>query len=557
MEQYMWGISFIPLNVDGQKIFGFSEFMSGLAIMVIAWTLSDTRYKFRIQVAPLPLIGLAFSSLFLIGVLSLMTDLWRAEGWLVPKGDILTPAVWQALLGLIFLMVLFVWAWIAFFRQVDFNKYNAERFVRVLYSYVVKGDVADLAVVGDEMKGAVWSVVRHARDFRVGMASGSSVDGRKVISEGTEKYANEVLMLVADRRFCRAMVAASPGTIACVFGAMLDTKKYGVNVSVFAKNVVEEALLNRDSFLYHESEYWESGLVGRERPICRAIFSDFFMVEKIGSMFDLMIGGKCGYDSSQISALCRAVLMTFRGYVDADTWQHSFVLVRFFHMIPHCLAHSSIPGDARAFVSSDAFDALMVVVKFVSDAISIIGEREIKEEVWCEINGKNSSHTIYDDIARLIFELISNVSYLNSPSWECYDVQRNRVWENFFGPFVKKSKALNVVQRKVRRILYDEIVSMNDMSARILGFCLNVMGVSIVRDNVSCSVRPLHQAVIAWVKENFTRIYSANHDVAESCLIGRITYDSETARIFSNPCFSLLSSAGGKYIELKKDTVQH
>ena len=97
-------VCFIPLDTNGPKLFGFSEFLAGLALMVLAWTIADVRYRFRVRTAPLPLQGITFSVVAAVGILTLLTDLWRAEQWLVPQGNVLTPATWQALLGGLFLL---------------------------------------------------------------------------------------------------------------------------------------------------------------------------------------------------------------------------------------------------------------------------------------------------------------------------------------------------------------------------------------------------------------------------------------------------------------------
>jgi hypothetical protein len=97
-------ICFYALDANGPKIFGFGEYLAGLALIVLAWTIADTRYKFRVEIAPLPLQHLAFVSVALIGLLALLTDLWRAQQWLVPVGGPLSPTIWQALLGLAFLL---------------------------------------------------------------------------------------------------------------------------------------------------------------------------------------------------------------------------------------------------------------------------------------------------------------------------------------------------------------------------------------------------------------------------------------------------------------------
>jgi len=48
-------VSFIPIDANGPKIFGFSEYLASLALMVLAWTIADVRYRFRIQCAPFAL----------------------------------------------------------------------------------------------------------------------------------------------------------------------------------------------------------------------------------------------------------------------------------------------------------------------------------------------------------------------------------------------------------------------------------------------------------------------------------------------------------------------
>ena len=52
------------------KFFGFSEFLAGLALMVLAWTIGDIRYRFRVRSAPLPLQGVTYTVVAAVGVLT-------------------------------------------------------------------------------------------------------------------------------------------------------------------------------------------------------------------------------------------------------------------------------------------------------------------------------------------------------------------------------------------------------------------------------------------------------------------------------------------------------
>src|SRR5438874_1169687 len=50
-------VCFYSLDASAPKFFGFSDFLVGLALMVLAWTIADIRYRFRIRTAPVPLQG--------------------------------------------------------------------------------------------------------------------------------------------------------------------------------------------------------------------------------------------------------------------------------------------------------------------------------------------------------------------------------------------------------------------------------------------------------------------------------------------------------------------
>lgn len=93
IEKCFYKICFTPLATDAPKFFGFSEFLAGLALIVLAWTIADVRYRFRIQIAPIPLQKLTFTVVVSTGLLTLITDLWRASGWLVIDGIFITSSI--------------------------------------------------------------------------------------------------------------------------------------------------------------------------------------------------------------------------------------------------------------------------------------------------------------------------------------------------------------------------------------------------------------------------------------------------------------------------------
>lgn len=532
-------VCFISLNANDPKFFGFSEFLAGLALMVLAWTIADVRYRFRVSVAPLPLQGITFSVVAAVGVLTLLTDLWRAEQWFVPRGNLLTPATWQALLGALFLLTFLTWAWFAFIRPPVYGKRNFERFVQTLYRIILKGSPAELAVIAGELAHSAKSIVRHATDsgeFKHHRIKGKGQEGKEPTK--VESFANDLLLLIADKRFCRAIVESSPGTALAFFQEMGDTKKYGIQVETFAGNIVKEALANRDSFLYHEAEGYESGLIGYHKPLSHAMFSNHRMVETIGTLLDPNIWEKGKWGEAQWKAYCRVVLMTFRDYVEQQFWSHSFVLYRAKGYIEHAASDLyKLNGVPNSAWDDDVMIRLQVVVEFIKDAVKVLDEKGKPENVTLRVKkGRSVGENFYDYLANMIFEVIFAASAVRSPSGLCWTVQHNSVWHEFFNFQNFTGDSARVIKFKLRRLLYDEVDEMrkfpNFKGAKILGFCLNVMGLKLrEHDSYYKDSRALHKAILAWTKKNYAWLHSYNPRVAEACLVDDISYDTVNFRL--------------------------
>lgn len=558
VEQCFVGVCFIPLDGSGQKFFGFSEFLAGLALMVLAWTIADVRYRFRVRTAPIPLLGVTFWVVAAIGVLALLTDLWRAEQWLVPKGNLLTPATWQALLGGLFLLTYLIWTWFAFIRPPIYGRQNAERFAQTLYRFILKGSPAELAVIADELASSVGAIVRHATD-RGSLKNyrHESEDEKKESPPKVEGYANDLLLLIADKRLCRAIIESSPGTALAMFQAISETKKYGIQVETFAKNIINEALANRDSFLYHEAEGYESGLIGYHKPLSHAMFANYRMVEMIGSLLDPHFSRQREWDAAQWGAYCRVALMTLRNYVAEGYGGHSVVLYRAKGYIENSVFDLYTLNELTRVGDTDSFLRLRVVIEFAKDAVKILDEKGAPNHVRIRVREKHGHprETLYDHIASLIFEVIFHASAVKSPQWECWTIQHNSVWGELFNFNQLDGPAGKVVKFKVRRLLYDEIAHMrrfpNFKGAKILGFCLNVMGLTVSEGNYDRDSRALQKALLAWTKKNFTWLNGYNPRIAEACLVDGMTYDAENLRLVrTSPAAGLRREPSYNYFDL-------
>lgn len=551
-------ICFFPLDASAQKFFGFSEFLASLALMVIAWTTADVRYQFRITTAPIPLQGVTFTVIAGIGMLTLLTDLWRAEQWLVPRGSLLSPASWQGFLGAVFLLTFLTWAWFAFIQPPIYGRHNARRFARALYRVVLKGSPGDLAVIADELTYSVKSLVANACGramLSIYRAQREGSPQRPVV----ETYANDLLLLIADKRLCRAIVESSPATALTLFQEVGNTKKYDIQISALARNIMNEAITNRESFLFHEAPGCHSGLLGYQQPMSQAMFSNYPMVEGIGTMLDHDYRNSSKWDAVQWEAYCRVALITFKSYVDGGVVGHSFVLYRVMKTIENIPSDvQKLNGVPNVAWDNDTLMRLDIVVDFIRDAINILDEKGVPDQTERRVRDGDGpvNETMFDILAGVIFKVVSHASAVTSPSWECWSVQHNAVWGKLFNLYSSGKPACRIVQFKARRLLFNEIRGMNEFpnfrGARILGLCLNVMGLKVrVGSRIDRESRALQKAVLSWTKKYFVWLYAYNPRVAEVCLVGEITYDAVSCRLVkTSPVEGLRREPHYAYLDL-------
>lgn len=531
----IYGICFYALDPNGPKFFGFAEYLAAMALLVLAWTIADARYKFRIETAPLPLQRIAFINVALIGILTLLTDLWRAEGWFVPIGGPLTPALWQGLLGLTFLLTFLGWAWFAFVRPTRFGPLNAERYIHAVYRAILRGSPDELAVISDEITRSSSQLIKYAPSTHPRWKP--LVGARQQPLREVEGYANDFLMLIADRRFCRAVVAKAPALALSLFREIALQKKYDVAIDAFTRNIVGEALVNTDSFLYHETEGYQVGLLGHHKPLSQAIFGDYAVLSGIGTALDADFGESFNWNSDTWSAFLRASRIALKSYVEAGFPSNTTILFRLYSRLEVSASDLyQLNGSTSLEWRNGPYARLRVLVDYLKDSIEILGKMPVPTHIELRMHKRvGPGFSVYDIVAGSIFHVIFCAASVRSPISTCWTIQHNTVWSNLFESFADKSDAGAYVRHKVRRLIYNEIKEMerfpNFKGAKYLAFCLNVMGLMVDRRLIDKECRPLHRALIAWTRRNYEFLRAANLEVAEACLVDGMSYDSKNRRL--------------------------
>ncbi|MEY3788735.1 MAG: hypothetical protein RLZ75_2943 [Pseudomonadota bacterium] len=560
IEKCYWLLCFSPLDISpSTKIFGFAEFIMALTLMLIVWMLSDVRYRFRIAVAPSrwSMNKVTFYLMLTIGILALMTEVWRAEVWWLPHTVVISYSIWQMILSLLFFGNFLTWMWYAFIRPPVYGKKNAKRYAQTLYRYILNGSSADLPVIADELSHSAKMLIRYAVNNEDKFRNDAKGDSEKEIKiPEVNEFADDILLLIANKKFCRHIIESSPVTALALFQEIGATKKYRVPIEIFAKNITIEALRNKDSFLFHESDGYYSGLLGYYKPLSQAMYANYRMVEDIGTLLDPDFSESKEWDASQWEAYCRIVLMTFRSYVMDGYGQHSFVIYRAKSKIEHSVFDLyKLNGITDGSWNNNTYQRLRVVVQFIKDAIEILNSQGTPKYLQLRIRDSQSVGSIYDNIAEIIFEVIFAVSAVREPSEHCYEMQHNSVWIELFNFDRNDGAAAKIIHFKVRRLLYNEIADMlrfpNFKGAKILAFILNVMGFEFRKEKYFRVGNALHKAVLSWTKKNYAWLHSYNPRIAEACLVDGISYDQQNQRLVKTyPAKGLRREPAYTYLEL-------
>jgi len=555
--QLLWGICFVPTQ-GAATLFGFKDFIAALALLIIIYTVSDIRYRFRVTVAPVSLFKITYALIGLIGFGTLATDIWISEKWLVPD-SLMTTAIWQGILAALFLGLVITWMHYAFINPPIFGRNNFKKYAQELYRIVLKGSETELPIIAHELAASAKSLVTLASGLRQ-----VKPEAKSELKPCAEGYANDMLLLIASRKFCRHLVASSPMTAIRFLDAVAETKAYHVPIGLFAQNVSTEAIRNKDSGLYHEDEGYNSGLLGYIKPFSQAIYGNYELVEalKQHSPLDIDYKSAWAWDADQFETYCRVAQMTLKNYLEGAHWgQHSYVLTRALHEIQGTTSRAIFDVKrAGDDYYGDAWHRLSAGVDFIKGSINLIGELKPPPQartlrIRAQQRNRLSNEDFYDRLAEAMFEIIFSAAYIDGPPDKAWSIHYGSVWGDFFERS-NDNRAWRIVQFKLRRLLYDQIRDLESMpnykAARVLGICLSVMGLKMgKRSGYGQDYAALKAVVLAWTQRNYLRLREVNAEIADSCLIGSITFDAEQSRLVKTYAKGLRPEPDQEYLPLQ------
>ena len=536
------------------QIFGFGEFLGALVLLIVVFQIVDFRYRFRLAILPFHFRTTLLVLISFIGLGTLAMELWLAQGWPTLYTPI-APSVWQAIFALLFLGTFIALTYATFVDPPVFSRRNARRFTSALYQIVIKGNDAELTVVADELKRSTRYLVQLC-------ATREEYEKR---NETPGSFAYDVFGVIANRKFCRHIVGSAQSTAIFLCQDIREIERYDVPIGPFCKAVTEEAILNKDSILHHESEEFSLDLIGHVKPWSKTIYGDYQLIRNMGFDSPLKLNVwslNKQWDIQHWTAYTRVIIAVLEGYSDTEHRDDGMALgsaIRDLHWLTVNLARED---NGANFFESERYLKLCLVTDFFEQAIKAI------ESASVPIIGTKKplpgvKADIYDGLARLMYEILLAASRFQGSRDVMWNVQHNTAWMGLFERREeKRSLPLAIVQSRVVRRFYEQIKRMDEIGPiypglRVVGLVLNILGLKAPsRQNHLPCERAIYKFAEEWTTKNFLRLNDEYPGVAKALLIGSLDFDEETRRIRKSYASWLGKEGTREYLDLEEPLEQ-
>lgn len=241
-------------GIVGESFFGFSEFLTGLALLMIVWSTTDYKYRFRLYVSKLSK-NFLFTITIVIGLVTLVCDFIALIGIITH----LTQFIIQLMCALLLFLFVMSWVWIVFLSPPVFNESNCEKFASEFIFVCESGSDEELNILAQETIFSLPNIVRFAHEY----------DSENKEFSKIEKQVYYIFSRMSAVRFCHAAVRGYFGIV--LFGCLKTEKKFNVGLETFAENYITELLKWDGSFIFRESDS-RNGYLWVSQPLITEIY---------------------------------------------------------------------------------------------------------------------------------------------------------------------------------------------------------------------------------------------------------------------------------------------
>lgn len=536
-------------------MFGFAELIQALALFVVAYTITDARFKLRLATAPIRLHYATYLIITFVSLATLITDLWISEAWWMLRNPWLGVGVWQAVLGVLFVGTFLSWLFVGYIRPTPFSRRTAERFFDVVKWHVMFGNEAEIGAVARELKWSAREIVSLCptlRDF--------NNDRQKSAEENElrpQDFAWDLLFLMATPRLCKQIVASAPDTVFAFLYEIREQNKREIPIGPFLSAITAEAISNKDSLLHREADQFPYDLIGMSKPWSEAMYGDFDSLlasAKSGrSAIDLDYRVREPWDAGQWRAYSHSVLVAIESFlVSRKSNSGAHIIRSAVDDIKSGCVTFKIGGDV-AQLQDEARAKLRVAVDFVQKFVELIEKHRNQNVRLASMKLRNEiqDRDLYDCAAEAVFDICVAVSTVHGDQDNCWWIHYGETWSHLFRDY-DVNYSWRVVQFKARRLLWDEVRTLasapNYRNVRLAGYLLNILGVQVGQRRHNG--RPLARLLIPLIRSSYLKLRMDFPDVANSMLFGSVSYDEKGRRLVRTYSRGLSKEGPRVYLDL-------
>lgn len=534
LSQWWDQSSVVVARDDYSPLLDISGFLGILAFSVAVFTLASPRFQIRQATAIISFRPLFFGTLLVSAVITFAIEACILYGFRIP--NFLSPNTINYLLTATIAALIIYWMKICFIRPPRFSRLTAKHFFQQTYLHIANGSKDEMLALAREIMREAPRLIRHTPH----MKRHHFEDDKPVKLSALQMHAHYLNSLLSDTRFCDAVAKEIPSFPAHMVEVAVELERYDAPIQLMVKRTVIAMLSNPGSALFVENEWLGQGFIGNTKPITRSIFGHWHLLEG----FELGLEAPLDLDYPYARSW------------DTDTWRVYFGMSREYvrGLTSKERANWGAPGIRYILQTAEkAYEQLGDLKKY-EDTFSPYNPswqaREANEfikdlvKAFDESNGRvgfdrrddiRYGRDLSSNIANLYFEAIFKAAQVNTKEFRMWDVQRNTVWAAIGNYEIRDTKIMKMVRRKLRRMIWDEIMRMDDFpnykGAAYIRFCLNVLGFydeSVHRkDTLERDKWALAKVVARWVKKNYQTIAKSHPPVAEAMLPANIDYIPE------------------------------
>lgn len=517
---------------DYAPLLDISGFLGILAFSVAVFTLTSARFQIRQATALLPFRPLFFVSLLVSGIITFAIEGFILYG--VPIPESLDPNTINFLVTAAIALLIFYWMKICFIRPPRFTRFTARHFFQQTYVHIANGSKEEMLALAREIMREAPRLMRHTPRRK----RHHFEDDRPVKLSAIQTHAHYLNGLLSDTRFCDVVAEEIPSFPAHMVEEAIKLERFDVPIHFMVRRTVLGMLSKPGSALFVENEWLGQGFIGDVKPITRAIFKNWHLLEN----YEMGLESPLDLDYPHARTW------------DTDTWRVYFGLAR--EYVRGLTSNERPNWDSQGIrhildTTGKAFEQIAELEKyensfsphnprwhageatsFLKDLVKMFDES--KGWVYFDrMDDYRYGRDLSSNIAALHFEAIFNAAQVNTKEFRMWDVQHNTVWSPIEMNEVKDTEVMTMVRRKLRRMIWDEVMRMDDFpnykGAAYVRFCLNVLGFYDERvhrdDTLERDSWPLSKVIANWVKKNYLTIASSNPPVAEAMLPANIKFD--------------------------------